>query len=158
MFKKDSPKPKILFIDEKNDLTSQIAEYYARKTYGDKYDIYSAGPEHDMVDCDMISVMYQAGEDLRRQISKDFKDTDFLPEDGMFDTVIYLRKSVFEEWASRTPWKGNQILVEMGSTSDFKATDDAELGKCYEEMIDRVRRWVEENLSDYEKLRSLVSA
>lgn len=156
--KQESKKPRILFVDKKNDFTSQVAEYYAKKFYGDRYEIYSAGPEHDFVDCELISVMYREGEDMRRQISKDFRDQENLPEDGEFDIVVYLQSGVFEEWASKTPWQGKQILCDFGIVSDFRATDDLELFSCYSDLVVKVRKWVEDNLSDYEKLKSTVCA
>ncbi|MDR1690800.1 MAG: hypothetical protein LBR42_03005, partial [Candidatus Methanoplasma sp.] len=108
MFGKKEKRLKVLFIDEKNDLTSQLAEYFTREYFGSKYEVYSAGPKHDLVDCELISVMYQRGEDMRRQVSKDFKDRDYLRDDEDYDLVIFLRKSVFDEWAKRTPWQGKQ--------------------------------------------------
>ncbi|MDR3283038.1 MAG: hypothetical protein LBS92_05460 [Candidatus Methanoplasma sp.] len=155
---KDKKKLRVLFVDDNNDLASQIAEYYTRKLYGGIYEAYSAGPAHDMVDCDLISVMYQEGEDMRRQTSKDFRDADTLPQDERYDFVVFLSRKAFDGWSSKTPWKGCQILKDMGSRSDFKATDDLELGRCYSEFAASVKKWVEDNVSDPEKLRSLISA
>ena len=158
MFGKKERKSNILFVDEKNDLTSQLAEYFTKALFGDKYEVYSAGPEHDLVDCEMISVMYERGEDMRRQVSKDFRDRDHLRDDEDYDLVIYLRKNVFDEWAARTPWKGKQILCDLGSTEDFVATDDFELAQCYSGLIDKVAAWVRENMANEEKLRAMISA
>jgi protein-tyrosine-phosphatase len=151
-------KIRVLFVDENNDLASQIAEHFTRKYFGETYDVYSAGPKHDMIDCDLISVMYEKGEDMRRQISKDFKDQENLPADAVFDIVIYLSKDVFDEWSGRTPWKGRQILQDMGSRKDFTATDDLELVQCYSEYIGKVRKWVEDNMENAETLKSQVVA
>jgi len=158
MLKKKEKKVRVLFIDEKNDLTSQLAEYFAREQYGNKYEVYSAGPRRDLIDCEVISIMYQRGEDMRRQVSKDFRDRDRLREDEDYDVVVFLRKNVFDEWAKRTPWQGKQMLCDLGSAEDFAATDDLELGKCYSDLIDKVSAWVRENMEDPEKLRSMISA
>jgi len=158
MFKKQAKKIRVLFVDEKNDTLSQLAEYFTNKLYGVDYEAYSAGPEHDLIDCDMISVMYRAGEDMRRQVSKDFKDRNFLRDDEDYDYVIYFSQSVFDAWSSRTPWKGKQMLVNLGSVKDFVATDDVELDQCYEKLIGCVSDWVKTNLEDPEKLGHLVSA
>lgn len=158
MFGKKERKLKVLFIDEKNDQTSQLAEFFTRKFYGDRYDVYSAAPEHDLVDCEMISVMYQMGEDMRRQISKDFRDRDHLRDDEDYDIVIYLRKNIFDEWAKRTPWQGKQMVFDLGTSADFDATDDLELAMCYADMIEKVRGWVKENMNDADKLRTMISA
>jgi len=158
MFGKKDKKVRVLFIDEKNDLTSQLAEYFTREYFGSKYEAYSAGPQRDLVDCELISLMYQRGEDMRRQVSKDFRDRDHLRDDEDYDIVVFLRKNVFDEWAKRTPWQGKQILCELGSVEDFAATDDLELAGCYSGLIDRVSAWVRENMEDTEKLRSMISA
>ncbi len=158
MFKKPVNKFRVMFVDQKNDLTSQLAEYFTRKMFGNTYEVYSAGPEHDLVDCEMISVMYRSGEDIRRQVSKDFKNTELLREDQEYDIVIYLVKEVFEEWAAKTPWVGKQLLVDLGSLNDFYATDDAELAKAYEQLIENVRKWVSENMKDPANLKMMIVA
>lgn len=158
MFKKPVNKFRVMFVDQKNDSTSQLAEYFTRQMFSEIYDVYSAGPEHNIVDCDMISVMYQAGEDMRRQVSKDFKNTELLCEGEEYDAVVYLAKPPFDEWASRTPWQGKQILVDMGSVKDYIVTDDAELAIAYEKLIAKVRSWVSENMKDPNKLKMMVNA
>ncbi|MDR0309350.1 MAG: hypothetical protein LBH88_01135 [Candidatus Methanoplasma sp.] len=158
MFGKKEKKIRVLFIDEKNDLTSQLAEYFTRKYFDGRYEAYSAGPKRDLVDCELISVMYHMGEDMRRQVSKDFRDRDHLREDEDYDLVVFLRKNVFDEWAKRTPWQGKQVLCEMGSTEEFVATDDLELVECYSSLIGKMSVWVKENMADPEKLRSMISA
>ena len=149
---------KVLFVEEKNDLISQLAEYFTREYFGGKYEVYSAGPKKDLVDCELISVMYQRGEDMRRQVSKNFKDRDYLREDEDYDLVIYFQKKVFDEWAKRTPWQGKQILFEMEGTEAFQATDDLELANCYSKLIDKVSGWVKENMADPVNLRAKISS
>lgn len=158
MFKKKDTKLRVLFVDQKNDFVSQIAEYFANKLYPDVYEVYSAGPEKDFIDCELISAMYQNGEDLRRQVSKDFKDRDFLREDEEYDYVVFMEKSTFDEWASRTPWKGKQILAPMRTRQEYTATDDLELFQDYIRSMEEVRGWVKANMKDPETLKSLVSA
>lgn len=158
MFKKSVEKVRILFIDQKNEFVSQLAEYFTNQMFSDKYDVYSAGPEHDIIDCDLISVMYQTGEDMRRQVSKDFKDEDFLRRDQEYDIVVYLDKGVFDKWAPRTPWQGKQILAPMRTRAEYTATDDAELFDDYVKTIEEVKAWVKENVADPEHLKSLVTA
>lgn len=157
MFKKGK-KVRVLFVEQKNDYVSQIAEHFANQLYPDQYEVYSAGPEKDIIDCEMISSMYQCGEDLRRQVSKDFKDRDYLREDEEYDIVVFLEKATYDEWASKTPWKGKQVLVPMRMRSEFTATDDLELYNEYVAVMEQVRDWVKENLKDSEKLLSMVSS
>lgn len=160
MFKKKESRPKVrvLFVEQKNDYASQMAEYFARQLYDDLYDVYSAGPEKDIVDCEMISSMYVAGEDIRRQISKDFKDRDYLREDEDYDYVVYMDRPTFDEWSGRTPWKGKQILAQVLQRSDFNATDDKELYEEYIRAMNEVKDWVVRNMADPETLRTLVTA
>lgn len=158
MLKKKESRVRVLFVDAKNDFASQIAEYFTVKLYPGIYEAYSAGPEHDIIDCELISAMYQNGEDMRRQVSKDFKDRDYLREDEDYDLVIYTEKEVFDQWASRTPWQGKQILAPMRQRLDYQATDDLELYNEYVRSMEEVRDWVRENMADPDRLRAMVSA
>ena len=157
MFKKGK-KVRVLFVEQKNDYVSQIAEHFTNQLYPGQYEAYSAGPEKDIIDCEMISSMYQCGEDIRRQVSKDFKDRDYLREDEEYDVVVFLEKATFDEWATKTPWQGKQLLAPMKMRSEFTATDDLELYHEYVAVMEQVRDWVKENLKDPEKLLSMVSA
>lgn len=156
--KKAEKRTRILFLDRKNDYVSQLAEYFANQMYEERYEVYSAGFEHDIIDCDLISVMYQNGEDMRRQVAKDLKNQELLPKDNFYDFVVYLEKPIFEEYSKKSPWQGKQILAPMIAREDFTATDDVELFEDYVKVIDQVREWVKENLKDTEKLSALVSA
>lgn len=155
---KNARKMRVLFVDSKNNLSSQLAEYFVNELYPTKYEAYSAGPEHDIIDCDLLAVMYQRGIDLRSMVSKDFQDTKRLPEDAEYDIIVWTEKEVFDELHGQSPWAGKQILADMGTRSEFTATDDFELAQCLNELADKVCAWVKENMADPEKLRSLVSA
>ncbi len=155
---KDAKKTRILFVDRQNNLSSQLAEFYTKQLYSDMYEVYSAGPQKDIIDCDLLSAMYRRGDDLRNMVSKDFKDTKHLPEDAEYDFIIWTEKDIFDEIHKDSPWEGKQILADMGRRSDFTATDDVELDQCLNELADKVRAWVKENLSDPEKLPGLVVA
>lgn len=160
VFKKKNSKPKVrvLFVEQKNDFASQMAEYFTRQMFDDLYEVYSAGPEKDIVDCDMISSMYVQGEDIRRQVSKDFKDRDYLRKDEDYDFVIYMDRSTYEEWRNRTPWGGKQILAQVRQRSEFQVTDDEELYEEYVRSMNEVRDWVKAHMADPEKLRTMVTA
>ena len=156
--KKDSKqKARILFVEEKNDFASQMAEYFARQMYDGLYDVYSAGPEHDIVDCEMIAAMYDSGEDLRRQVSKDLKDRDYLREDEDYDIVVYMDRATYESLSGKSPWQGRQMLAEVCSRSDFTATDDLELYHEYLRCMGEMREWVRENLADPEALKARLA-
>jgi protein-tyrosine-phosphatase len=156
--KKVERKMRILFLDRKNDYVSQLAEYFTNQMYGGMYEVYSAGFEHDIVDCDLISVMFQSGEDMRRQVAKDLKNDELLPKDGYYEYVIYLERPIFDEYSKKSPWQGKQILAPMTAREDFTATDDVELFDDYVKVIEEVKAWVKENMADPDKLSGLVSA
>ena len=160
MFKRKESKPRmrVLFVEQKNDFASQIAEYFARQLYDDLYEVYSAGPEKDIVDCEMLSSMYSVGEDIRRQLSKDFKDRDYLREDEDYDVVIYLDRPTFDEWSGKTPWKGKQLFVEVRQRSQYTATDDKELFDEYIASMNEIKDWVQANMADPEKLKGMIDA
>ncbi len=154
---RDKNRISVLFVDQKNELQSQLAEFYANEIAPETYQVFSAGPESDLVDCDMIISLFADGQDIRRQRSKTF-DSELLPLDNNFDFVVYTHKSVFDEYAHKTIWKGKQILADMGTKEEFTATDDKELSEEYLKMANRIRQWVKDNMSDPENLKKLVSA
>jgi protein-tyrosine-phosphatase len=156
--KKMEKKLRVLFLDRKNDYVSQLAEYFTNQFYEGKYEVYSAGFEHDIIDCDLISVMYQKGEDMRRQVAKDLKNDELLPKDNYYDFVIYMEKPIFDEYSGKSPWKGKQILAPMKTREEFTATDDAELFDEYVTVIEQVSAWVKANMKDPQELSKLVSA
>ncbi len=159
IFKKRENKVRVLFVDARNDFTSQMAEHFATKMYGDRYEVYSAGPEPDIIDCELISAMYQNGEDLRRQVSKNFENKDYLPKDRTYDYIIYTEREVFDRLSGQNlEWRGKQILAPMRSRQDYAATDDLELYQEYVRSMKEIREWVRENMADPEKLASMVSA
>lgn len=156
MFKKDKAKAKtkILLVDEMNDLQSQIAEYFILEMYGNLYDVHSAGPRFDYIDCELISVMYQLGYDIRSWRAKDFRDKK-IP--GKLDYIVFLEKATYDRIKDVIPWEAPQIMYDFGRKNNFEeATDDLELYECYKEFIEKVRVWVEETFADPEKLKSMV--
>ncbi|MCQ2069763.1 MAG: hypothetical protein MJZ68_01355 [archaeon] len=154
---KNGKKIKLLFVDELNNESSQLAEYFTRQLYPDLYDVYSAGPKHDIIDCDLLSVMYCRGDDLRNMISKDFDNMEHLPKDGDYDFIIWTEKGIYDRIAHKSPWQNKQCLVDFGCREKFNATDDAELAECFQDMADKIMMWVKENLKDPENLKNLVS-
>ena len=147
MFRRSISKGKgvrIILIDEKNDLQSQIAEYFAKQSCGGRYEVFSAGPSSDCVDCELISVMYQLGYDIRDYRSKDFNDED-LPKE--YDLAVFLEKDTYERVKDNMPWNCRTSLQDFGRKENFdEATDDLELYECYKALIEKVRTWVEEDL------------
>jgi protein-tyrosine-phosphatase len=143
----------VLFIDEMNDLQSQIAEYFLIKFYGDMYEVRSAGPKKDHVDCELVSVMYQNGHDIRRTaVSKDFNARNMID----YDYIIFLQRSTYDSIHDLLTFPGKHILKDFGSRKDFKATDDLELANCYIKLAEDVGAWVKETFSSPENLDKLA--
>lgn len=156
MFRKTKIKRKIriLFIDEFNDLQSQIAEYFMKKMHNDVYDVFSAGPKCDCIDCELVSVMYQMGYDIRSMKAKDFNEKKIPCE---LDYVVFLEKITYDRIKNSIPWDAPKILMDFGRKDNFdKATNDIELAEYYKQFIENVRMWVEKTFTDFEKLKFMV--
>lgn len=154
VFSKKPAKLKVMFVDEMNDLQSQVAEYFLNEMYGDMYEASSAGPKWDCIDCELISSMYQLGYDIRACSAKDFKAKK-LPK--KIDYIVFLEKATYDRIKDIIPWESKQILKDFGRKTGFEAaTDDLELYHCYSAMIEEVRKWVEETFRDPANLESLV--
>jgi len=77
---KSQEKKKVLFLCTHNSARSQMAEGLLRATYGDWYEVYSAGVEATRVNPRAIEVMHEIGIDISTQHSKtsrEFKDIVF---------------------------------------------------------------------------------
>lgn len=150
---KDSDKIRVMFIDEMNELQSQIAEYFLNRIYGDVYEAYSAGPRFDYIDCELIASMYQNGHDIREQRAKDFRSKQMPIK---FDYLVFLEKATYDRIKGEVPYDAPQILMDFGNRADLKATDDKELFEAYTSLMNRVEKWVEETFSDPERLKEMV--
>ncbi|MCQ2085948.1 MAG: hypothetical protein MJY54_00730 [archaeon] len=147
---------KLVLIDELNDLQSQVAEYFINNRYEDMYCAYSAGPETRYIDCELISVMYQLGYDIRSKKSKNFSCRE-IP--NKLDYVLFLEKTTYDKFKNIVPWDAPQIVVDFGRKNNFeKATDDTELFEYYQQFIERIRIWTEETFSNTEKLKLMAKA
>lgn len=152
--RKKSKKLEIIFVDEVNDLQSQVAEYFLREIYGDMYEAYSAGPRLDYINCELISVMYQEGYDMRRQRSKDF-DFPGLPKKP--DYVVFVEESTYDLLKDVMPWDARQILKVFRREDSRKgATDDKELAQAISSFVESIRVWVAETFADPDKLEELA--
>jgi len=141
---KDDGRVKILFIDETNSLQSQIAEYFLNDMYGKKYVAYSAGTKFNCIDCELVSVMYQNGYDIRRARAKDFRSKQMPTK---FDKLYFLEQATYDRVNEIVPYDAEKEIVDFGSKNDFKATDDVELYEAYCDLIERVKKWVSETFA-----------
>ena len=153
--KKPSSKPTVLFVDGKNDLQSQIAEFFVKDMFGDVFDAFSAGPEKDCIDCELISVMYQLDYDIRDYKAKDFGDEE-LPK--KFDFIVFLEKETYDAYREKIPWDAPAVLLDFGRRNNFEdATDDLELYECYKALIEKVKAWVADTFCDVKKIGLMVA-
>jgi len=146
----DEKRIKILFIDEMNSLQSQVAEHFLNEFYGNDYVAYSAGAKFDVIDCELISVMYQNGYDIRTSRAKDFRSKQMPLK---FDHLVFMEKATYDRIADIVPYDAPKSLKDFGSKGDLKATDDVVLYDAYTELINRVRNWVEETFADPERFK-----
>lgn len=137
-------KRKVLFVDKKNDLQSQIAEYFLKRDHGDFFEAYSASDEWDIVDCDLLSVMLSMGHDIRRHFSKHF---DALPKIE-FDYLVAFGE-LGEMTLKRAPKFDKLIVCKIAGSESFQASDDRELEECYISLVNRIHEWVDETFASY---------
>ena len=147
-----SGKTTILFVDEMNDLQSQIAEYFLTVMYPNVYEVRSAGPRHDHVDCELVAVMYDNGYDMRRATSKDFNANNMIT----YDYIVFLQKETYDRIHEIIPFTGKHILKDFGKKEDCGATDDRELAAWYSDLTETVKEWVKETFSSPDNLEKLV--
>lgn len=137
-------KRKVLFVDKKNNLQSQIAEYILEKDHSVLFESYSAGPEYDIVDCDLLPCMLSSGDDLRRHFSKSFEAV----RDMEFDYLVLL-EDLPDEDLKRAPKHKKVIRHPFGGRSTFQATDDFEMDECYKSLVEEIRAWVDITFKTY---------
>lgn len=152
--RKAAKKIKVIFVDEVNDLQSQIAEHFLNEELGDLYEGYSAGPAKDFVNCELISVMYRRGYDIRRQRSKDF-DFPGLPKKP--DYLVFLEGSTYDRLKAVMPWEAKHIVKDFGRKEGFQdVKDDVELEQSLSDLAEAVREWVLAAFADPTKLDEMT--
>ncbi len=137
-------KRKVLFVDRRNDLQSQIAEFFLEQNHGEFFESYSAAGAYDIVDCELIGTMLSLGHDIRRHFSKHFDAVA-----GMeFDYLVVL-DDLDDDALARAPKHDKLIKRPFSGRESFQATDDQELDECYRTLINDVQAWVEATFSSY---------
>jgi len=102
-------KKSILFACIGNCCRSQIAEGFARKIAGERFDIYSAGTRPaGFMHPDAIAVMQEVGIDISSQYSKGFnqvpvKEFDYLVTMGCEDTCPVVAAKNRIDWQIEDP-------------------------------------------------------
>lgn len=128
---------RILFLCTGNSCRSQMAEGWARKLWGDRYEVHSAGTLACSVHPDAIAVMAEAGVDISSHRSKHVDELKHLP----FDLVVTLcgdakrRCPVF-------PGKARKVHHPVEDPVGIEGTRE-EVLDAFRETRDAIRAFVE---------------
>lgn len=154
------PKVKVLFLCTHNSARSQIAEGLLRHTYGEKYEVFSAGTTPTKVNPFAIQVMAEIGIDISKQYSKSIEE--FQNKD--IDLVVSVCKSSAKLTCSlcSSPLIGDrpQIVGEklrgvkrylqhpFSDPSEAEVSDDEKLA-AFRRTRDEIRTWIQDYFSNF---------
>ena len=119
-------KKKVLFICTHNSARSQMAEGLMKKSFGDSYDIFSAGTEPSRINPFAIKAMDEIGIDISQQRAKGIQE--FI--DKKFDYVI----TVCDQARESCPFFPGGRIIHKG----FK--DPARAEGSEEQILDAFRK------------------
>jgi arsenate reductase len=128
-------KKKILFACIGNFCRSQMAEGFAKKLAGDKFEVYSAGSKPaGFVHPEAIAAMKEIGIDISQQYSKGFqqvpKGLDYVITMGCGEDCPLIAAKKREDWQIRDP---------IGQTLEvFRAVRD-DLGQQVQDFLASIR-------------------
>ena len=128
---------RVLFLCTGNSCRSQMAEGWARKLWGDRYEVHSAGILATSVHSDAIAVMAEGGVDISGHRSKRTDEVKHLP----FDLVVTLcgdakrRCPVF-------PGKARKVHHPVEDPVGMEGTRDEVLAE-FRKVRDEIRAFVE---------------
>lgn len=137
----------ILFLCTGNSCRSQMAEGWAKKLKGHKYNFYSAGTKKHGMNKRAVAVMQEAGVDLSTHYSK---TTEELPEARM-DFVFTVCSDAHEN----CPFFPGGVTIHTGFDDPPRLTKDMDEIENEDQIMDVYRRVrdeikvVIENIEDY---------
>jgi len=125
---------RVLFIDEHNDRSSQIAEAYARKAFPESGSYRSAGwnPGHG-IDPELLEFMDGRGIDLRDAVPKKLHQVSSLPEH--FHVIVSFSPGP-REHLGELPYRTTLLEWKTGIGA---GTDSETLEKLFQDVAVRVR-------------------
>jgi len=154
------PKIKVLFLCTHNSARSQMAESLLRHTYGEKYEVFSAGTTPTKVNPFAIQAMAEIGIDISKQYSKSIEE--FQNKD--IDLVVSVCKSSAKLTCSlcSSPIIGDrpQIVGEklrgakrylqhaFSDPSEADASDKEKLA-AFRRTRDEIRTWIQDYFSNF---------
>ncbi len=125
---------RILFVDERNDRSSQIAEAYARKAFPESATYRSAGwNPSDAIDPKLIEFMDARGVDLRDAMPRRLQPVSNLPQH--FHVIVSFSPGA-SEFLGELPYRTTLLEWKMGVSA---GTEPDTLEKLYQDLAGRVR-------------------
>jgi len=125
---------RVLFIDERNDRSSQMAEAYARKAFPESGAYKSAGWNPGLgIDAKLIDFMDEHGMDLRASVPKKVQPLATLPEH--YHVIVSFSPGA-REHLGELPYRTTLLEWSLGVGP---GTDAPTLEKLYQELAVRVQ-------------------
>jgi len=130
-------KKSIIFLCSYNSVRSQMAEGLMRHSFGDRYDVYSAGVASGGVSQYAVAAMKDIGIDISHQRSKTLHEF----KGRHFDVVVTLCDHGKEACVSCLP-KGDLVLHYNFPAPDEIGLPEEEIMKEFGEVRDQIRSWL----------------
>jgi len=127
---------RILFLCTANSCRSQMAEGWARRLHGDKYEAYSAGVEPSALHPLAVRVMKEAGVDISSQTPKHVR----VLKDVGFDYVITVCDSARES-CPLFPGKTKVIHIDFQDPATAQGSEQDRL-EVFRRVRDQIRNFV----------------
>ncbi len=131
-------RPRILFLCTGNSCRSQMAEGWARRLHGDRYEVHSSGLEAHGKNAHAVEAMAALGVDIADQESTALASL----EGAEFDLVI----TVCDHAAGNMPvLRGNPTRVHQPFPDPPRLASErapSESEACYREVALSIRDWV----------------
>jgi len=132
-----SKKEKVLFLCNRNAARSQMAEGLLRSTYGEFYDVHSAGNRSSTLSPYAVTVMGEIGVDISKQRSKSLKEF----EGSKFDYVVTVCGGEGES-CPVFPGGENYIHKAFDDPGTFEGTEEDKT-EFFRKVRDEMRVWIE---------------
>jgi arsenate reductase len=149
-------KKKILFLCTHNSARSQMAEGLLRATYGNRYEVYSAGVEATSVDPRAIRIMKEIGIDISSQHSKTSREL----QNIIFDLAVTvcdrakqacpicsmsLELPTSEE--NHSPRAREMIYKSFEDPAEATGSEEEQL-KVFRRIRDEIKDWITETFGE----------
>ena len=140
-------KKNIMFLCTGNSCRSQMAEGWARKYWGNEFNVYSAGTKKHGMNERAMKVMKEAGVDLSSHYSKTVEE---LPQ-VMFDYVV----TVCDHAHENCPYFPSGKIVHVGFQDPpaltKEMTNEEEILSVYRRVRDEIEAFVKDMKKTLEK-------